>query len=117
MICNDDQQNLPQAGLIASGRARPPAFIVNGDSMMGMEQAGAGANQFGPLHPCAASQLVLVRAAWALFLPPVLEAQCFIWCQTATPPLLSCVRIHVRRSLWKAAAANRRRNLRRTSAT
>ncbi len=44
MICNDDQQPLPQAGLIASNRHRSPAVIVASDQMMNMEGSAAGAN-------------------------------------------------------------------------
>ncbi len=44
MICNDDQQNIPQAGVIAHSHQRPTAMIVGGDGMMGMEQAAPGAS-------------------------------------------------------------------------
>ncbi len=42
MICNDDQPNKPQAGLIPSSRHRAPTVIVSGDPMMNMDGAASG---------------------------------------------------------------------------
>ncbi len=43
MICNDDQQSLPQTGLIASSRNRAPAVFLAGDPSMNMDGAASAA--------------------------------------------------------------------------
>ncbi|MFO7902494.1 MAG: polysaccharide biosynthesis tyrosine autokinase [Pirellulaceae bacterium] len=52
MICNDDQHAAPhQSGMIASPHASSPAFVVNGDHMMGVDGASADATSLdGYLH-------------------------------------------------------------------